>query len=210
MRFLPYDDFELHIKMNPTNAFYKLDSVVGTQKTWLISPINIKEPYWGDLDIDSFKISRVIWYRNSFKPVILGRIYPEASGTRIQIVMRLDWFVFFFWIFWLTGVGFIGFNMYSDLLISTLRSGESITWSPWQMIPVGMFAFGYLLTLIGYKIEAAISIKFIFDLFDIPPKSDNVIFHNNILGLSEFQLFALGCLLIVALILLSFIVKSVL
>jgi hypothetical protein len=38
------------------------------------------KPFCGEVNDDSFKIQRVIWYRNSFLPVITGTITAKGEG----------------------------------------------------------------------------------------------------------------------------------
>ena len=46
-------------------------------------------PFVGSIDGDRFTMRRVIPYRNSFRPLISGRVVPVASGSRIDLVIRL-------------------------------------------------------------------------------------------------------------------------
>lgn len=52
--------------------------------------------FWGTISEDSFKIRRIIWYRDSFQPIIRGNIVELTSGTRVEITMRPHWFVIAF------------------------------------------------------------------------------------------------------------------
>lgn len=44
----------------------------------------------GSVTKDTFRISRIIRYRNDLLPVIRGRFFPQETGTQIQIVMSLN------------------------------------------------------------------------------------------------------------------------
>ena len=46
-------------------------------------------PFVGSIDGDRFNIRRAIPYRNSFRPLISGRVVAVASGSRIDLVSRL-------------------------------------------------------------------------------------------------------------------------
>jgi hypothetical protein len=63
----------------------------------------------GTITTSGFVVSRTVSfrnpsYRNSFLPVIVGRLEWVPGGTRIRITMRLTWHMLAFWIFWMTGV----------------------------------------------------------------------------------------------------------
>jgi hypothetical protein len=55
----------------------------------------------GKIDGRTFRIRQVVRGRNSFIPLIRGRIEPIQSGTRIDITMFMHPFVFTFMLFWL-------------------------------------------------------------------------------------------------------------
>ena len=65
---------------------------------------NYSHPFSGSLDDDSFKIWRNISYRNSFNPVVLGKITEHPGGnSQVEIRIQLHRFVQAFIVFWLCG-----------------------------------------------------------------------------------------------------------
>lgn len=50
----------------------------------------------GVIGADGFHVRRVIGYRNSFLPVIDATIHAAAHGSRIDVRMRMFWFVYAF------------------------------------------------------------------------------------------------------------------
>jgi hypothetical protein len=48
-----------------------------------------RQIFEGSVTNDTFRITRIIRYRNDLLPVIHGRVYPQESGSQIQIVMSL-------------------------------------------------------------------------------------------------------------------------
>ncbi|MCP5093946.1 MAG: hypothetical protein GY943_00175 [Chloroflexi bacterium] len=64
-----------------------------------------EHPYFeGTIEHNAFKMSRIIHYRNTSLPVILGEIRDEIDRTTVTIRMRLNWIVIVFMIFWLVAV----------------------------------------------------------------------------------------------------------
>jgi hypothetical protein len=100
--------------------------------------IPVTAPFIGSVSDDWFKIHRDIRYRNSFLPMIRGRVTPNGFGSRVDVTMSLHPLVGLFMIFWLGGVGLSAF---------AIRSASSV-------IPVGMFIFGAALTAAGFFPEA--------------------------------------------------------
>lgn len=60
---------------------------------------NGKQYFNGKVSEDSFKISRKIWYQNSFLPIIIGEVEENGSGSRTSIKMRMNLFVIAFLLF---------------------------------------------------------------------------------------------------------------
>jgi hypothetical protein len=104
---------------------------------WFRSAGPVVEPFIGRVQDESFKLRRDIRYRNSFLPLVRGRIVPTATGTRVTVTMFLHPFVALFTVFWL---GIAGYGAVTD------TSSGLFSW--------GMFAFGVLLVTGGFFPEA--------------------------------------------------------
>src|ERR1700690_4052606 len=63
-------------------------------------------PFIGWVRDGSFKLHRDIRYRNSFLPVVHGRIVPADIGTRIQVTMSIHPLVAVFLAIWFGSLGF--------------------------------------------------------------------------------------------------------
>src|SRR5450432_1343655 len=53
------------------------------------APDRVDPPFIGIVQEDSFKLQRAIRYRNSFLPMVRGRIAPTPTGTRINVTMYI-------------------------------------------------------------------------------------------------------------------------
>jgi hypothetical protein len=101
--------------------------------------------FLGKIDGQSFYLQRDIRYRNSFLPLVWGKVHSGRFGTQITVTMFLQPLVAIFMLFWLSGVGFGGWQM-------ILKSHGAGT--PNSFVPLGMFIFGIALTLGGFIPEA--------------------------------------------------------
>jgi len=115
------------------------------------------KPYEGEIRDYTFKIRRIINYRNSFLPVIKGRIYAEGMGSKIEIEMKLEPLVFLFMLFWLGIVGNICIVSLTSMIYERKFSLD-------LMVPFGMFTCALLMTFIGFKSETKIAKQFLIDL----------------------------------------------
>lgn len=156
---LTLEKFTIHSSLSTDRVREKLLEVVEPRKTWRWNRRNPDKPYEGEVGDHSFEMMRIINYRNSFLPVIKGRITPEPMGSKIEIEMSLHPVVFVFMLIWLGMVGQFGVLF----LIASIAEGK---FEPAALIPVGMFIFGCLLPLIGFKPEAARSKKFFQQLLE--------------------------------------------
>lgn len=48
------------------------------------------KPFCGEVGLFDFKISAVLQYRNSFNPIVIGKVNPSGSGSEISIDMRVS------------------------------------------------------------------------------------------------------------------------
>ena len=70
-------------------------------------------PFIGSVDAYSFRIRRDIRYRNSFLPLIWGRIVSTPQGARVNITMFLHPFVSIFMLFVLWDLSYKAFTVAS-------------------------------------------------------------------------------------------------
>ncbi len=100
----------------------------------------------GTISEESFKIQRNINYRNSFLPVIIGKIKEIENGSEIFIKMRLNNFVKGFMTFWFS------FVILFCLMVPFMKFDF-----PSCLIPYIMLVFGILLVTISNKCETKIA-----------------------------------------------------
>ena len=155
----PTQRFTIHSSLSPELVRQKLLDIVQPPGKNRWNRRNPEKPYEGEVGEHSFQIIRIINYRNSFLPVIKGRITPEGMGSQIDIEMTLHPFVFIFMLIWLGMVGQMGILF----LVATIAEG---TFEPAALVPVAMFIFGCLLTVLGFKPEADRTQKFLQHLLE--------------------------------------------
>ncbi len=108
---------------------------------------------------DGFTLHRVISYRNSFLPVIRGRISQSLMGSRVVISMRPSWFVLVFWIVWMSGV--------TAVLAVMLFVRRGVQNRPLGItVALGLFLFGYLLCAGSFGLEARRAIQMLRSLIN--------------------------------------------
>ncbi|MBD1914050.1 hypothetical protein [Leptolyngbya sp. FACHB-8] len=100
MKLVPYETFTLQTSDSIFQVREKLSAFIEPPKPlrWSHSCSNV--PYAGRLDETGFEIRRIIYYRNSFLPIIRGQFEATAQGTTIHIRMGMHPLVIAFLIFW--------------------------------------------------------------------------------------------------------------
>jgi hypothetical protein len=142
---VPFYRFDIDVDAPPSVLVERLRSIVRDKPTFWESLRQMwpfanpaGPPFIGSVQSESLRIRRDIRYRNSFLPIIWGRVIQNGVGTRVSVTMFLHPLVTLFMIFWL---GFVG------------RMAASVpSWS--SMIPAVMFIFGIAMTLGGFIPEA--------------------------------------------------------
>jgi hypothetical protein len=129
--------------------------------------------FQGSLENGNFKISRITNYRNSFKPVIIGKFQSEIGYTIIDLTLRLDYAVMTLLIFFMFAILINIFLQSFSFLFQFLISGGSIElikyfsggdWITLLLMSAGIFL--YPLTLFGFNIEARKALKYLENLFE--------------------------------------------
>jgi hypothetical protein len=91
MNFLPYENLTYKTHLSKEEVLKKLSNKVEPKRG--IFPDNGYQPYEGTISENTFKIKRIIGYRNLFLPYIKGKIEESQDSTLIHIKMRLHPFV---------------------------------------------------------------------------------------------------------------------
>lgn len=157
MKYLPFERITYSTNLPQQEIIKKLSDVV--EPKTISFRRNSTKDYEGSVDTESFNISRVINYRNSFLSQISGTIQKNNCGTEIQVTMSLNGFVFLFAIVWCLMSSFT----FIIVLMKGIRD-EGITVE--FFIPLIMLLFIYGLTMIGFKIESKKSKEYLKNLFE--------------------------------------------
>jgi hypothetical protein len=145
MHWLPWHRFTVDSRYPPADVAALLASQVGPER-WF--SYGADKPFRGTIGADAFVVTRVIRGRNSFLPVVSGRIEARGGGSRVHVLMRLHVLVAVFMTLWLGAVG-TGFVM---VAAASLRNDGNARAG---LLPAGgMFVFGVLLTCLAFGFEA--------------------------------------------------------
>ena len=156
---LPYQRLIFESPLSKEEVVRRLTLEVATRQFGWRWSDERTETFEGTVSEESFQINRIIRYRNSFLPVIQGRISPHARGVQIAVTMRLHVAVLIFSIVWLSFVGF-GVTAFVSEFLETRRVEVG------ALIPIGMMIFFYLMVTIGFGVEANKASKLLGKIFD--------------------------------------------
>jgi len=148
MWILPYERFIIESPLTVDEVVHRLRNGVAPAK---FSLRRSPQPFRGSVHGDRFvihRVNRVIGFRNSFRPQVVGRVMPGRSGSTIEVTMTLHPVVTVFMAVWLTiaAVGFVGFGI--AFLRSTAFARE-VGFFPFLFLP-----FGLALCTVGFRIGA--------------------------------------------------------
>ncbi len=162
MKYLPFENITYKSKLESEEILKRISEIIEPRKmfrTIRFFESNNHKPYEGTITGNSFKITRIIGYRNSFLPRIKGIVEKDFNGTNVNVKMRVNTFVIVFMLIWLGGVG-IGCLVALTLMFNNKH------FEPMTLIPLGMLIFGYALVTGGFKYESVKSKEYLAKLFD--------------------------------------------
>src|SRR5262245_27107479 len=90
-----YSRFSIQTRLSTSDAEATLARLVGTRRGG-------STPFVGRVDGGTFKFHRVFFGRNSFIPIISGRIVQGEGGAVVQGTMRLHLAVAAFMVVWMS------------------------------------------------------------------------------------------------------------
>lgn len=150
---LPFDNFKLLTTLTQTEVKDRIESITERRKAYRLFPEKTEKPYQGEIIGEAFEISRLVRGRNAFLPMIKGCISVYAGQTQIGIRMQLSIAVLIVMTCWLGTIG----SMCLGLIASGALQFNELTlhrYSSPTLVPFGLFAFGYSLLIVVYRVES--------------------------------------------------------
>jgi hypothetical protein len=164
---LPFENYVLTTRLSVDEVLKRVADNIQQKQSFSFSTFsrNYTKPYTGQITGTTFTMSRNIYYRNSFLPIITGQITTYLGQTQVNIKMRPGIVVLIFVSFWL---GIVGLVCIGTLLLGLLQLRQILQngFSPMLFIPFGMFPFGCLLTHFAFKGESKNSKEFLARLLE--------------------------------------------
>lgn len=125
---LPHQKFEIKTRLSAVATRQKLMEIVEPRKLrWGWSRNHL--PFEGEVEVSTFRISRVINYRNSFLPILEGEIHNDLDATKLVITAHLHLFVMILWP--IMGLG---------MMAAMSFTGELVGF--WMIIPLAVIFLG--------------------------------------------------------------------
>lgn len=152
---LLYENFKLVTSLSKDEVRKRIEESTEPRKlfrTSFFSSPNHKL-YEGEVRGYEFNIRRIIRYRNTFRPVIIGRIVPEKDQTKVHIAMRPSVY----------GIAFGGFVIVGLLamILYYLNDAWNRTFVP-GIIGAGiLMIFIWLMASLSFRFESRRSRKFL-------------------------------------------------
>lgn len=169
--FLPVENYTVRTKLSEEEIIQNLKEIThnsGRKSTtsWFgLGTAFIQKSgsrYEGTIESGSFKINRVISYRNSFLPVIKGAVSSFMDHREIRISMRLNLFVKLFMSTWLL----ITCSVSAFILYQVFNQTGPGKTGDVRLVPFIMAGAGYLGMMLGFKLESIRSRKELNQLFE--------------------------------------------
>jgi len=161
MMLLPTENITYKTRLKEEEIIKRLSDIIEPEKPYRFSIFSSgsTKPYEGQITNQTFDITRIIRYRNSFLPRIKGVIERDYDGIRIKIKMRLHVLVMVFVCLWCSAFGPMSIAVVT-------QSFRNLDFNLEDFIPVGMLLFVYAMTMAGFKFESNKSKKDLQGLFE--------------------------------------------
>lgn len=188
MKYLPFENFEIHTKLSSDEVFYRLRAATDKERDWWILA---NKPYWGKVNRHNFIIRRYRgWWRN-FILVILGEIQPGDLGCCLRIRIRLFWLNYLIDILMFGFVWLSFFMGHANLILQKIQTGTWQFASPGEwllsevmyIVFIGLF---YIMFVGSFKYEVLHVKSHLLRLTETA--EEDIIYRDTILGVTESQI----------------------
>ena len=108
MKIIPLEKLILVTEFPKLKVIEQLNSIVSPRQNLIFTNKNIdkEKKFEGSFFGDNFNITRIINYKNSFNPEIIGKISDRLNIVEIEIELKPTLIVQIFMLLWLFGVSF--------------------------------------------------------------------------------------------------------
>ena len=154
--FIPYTRFSLKTYLRADEAEQRLAEHIESRKLRLGLSRDHKF-FTGKIENRQFTINRIIHYRNSFLPVIIGQIHDDLNTSRIEITMRLSYLVIGFMALFIPFWAYMSFGY----LISPVGISD---WGPFILF-FGFLLLFYGISMIFFNYEANKARRYLEEIF---------------------------------------------
>lgn len=163
MFLLPSEKFNLKTHLSLEEAKQRLSDVIESPRNIRLTESPSASPpaqrYQGKITENKFKIHEIIYTRNSFLPIIEGKIFPQNIGSLIIIKMRMHHVVNFFMFLWLSSTGILSVLSIIGIIF------KDIGFAIFAFIFLTLFIFTYFLNKLVFKTQTKKPKEFLSTLF---------------------------------------------
>lgn len=158
MKLLPYENVNYETELSLEEIRERLaEDLEPEQLIRFFTKTNKK--FEGRFSANGFDIRPIIEGRNSFLPMIKGTIYDEGAKRRVNVTMKLHFFVIGFFCIWYgTLVSATG-----PFLARIITEKESNALTPVILL---FYLFPYGLTMLVFKLESEKALNYFEELFE--------------------------------------------
>lgn len=146
-RILPFEKITYRTRLSKNQVLDRLNTNIEPKRIFNLFGKPYTRLYTGIVRDDSFKIERVIQYRNSFRPVITGNVYTDYKGTAIDVKMKMVTPVLV-----LTTIWFIGI-LIGCIATTIMMMNDGVTIP--MLIPHLLLVLGIVMVTGGFKMETS-------------------------------------------------------
>ena len=146
MNILPVESYTLHLSLSPSKVHQILSEQCEAPRIRFGFSRN-HPPFQGTCSETEFQFSRIIHYRNSFLPIIRGKIQETDIGSMIHIQMSPHPFVMVFTMLWCLG--------WFSFIFVFLLSGSFPMQGLFFFIGLPMIVFGAFFLAFKFEVKKA-------------------------------------------------------
>jgi hypothetical protein len=165
MNFKPWEEVKYITNLTKDEIINRINGVVepkGLFGIHFLKKYSYGKPFAGEIYENGFKITRITFYKNLFKPIIAGNIIEDKEQNIINVKIRCHYFIVGFMAIWF---GLLLLSIISNITKAIFGINNSIEIISSLIGALIFLLLGYLILILPFKYESMKAKKMLNELF---------------------------------------------
>ena len=162
MKIFPKEKIILTTGLSAESVLMTISNSIESERDFKLFHLTKKcKRYEGTVFSESFRINRILTYRNWFIPITFGKVQNNGKGCDINLTIKMEKANSIIFVVWTILLGLVSMCLLVIFIIELFYSGTFVLW---ELCAPIMFIVGYIYIVSNFKKEMISTKTFLIDL----------------------------------------------